>query len=389
MFFKISLSIFFNKLFFDLSEIRNFIQNYLTAYYFYMTLKYVLIPFLLIAVLFIIITLINNRYVSDQVSDEKEIVEDQINDFLTEIIFSNDTITHIREKINTFKKGNIYKKEWCIYHILDKLIHIKENIKEINPSLILIIYRQFDLHIYSRKLIKNKKWYNKSLGFYHYTSLDYKIKKGYIKPYLNSKNRYLKSNALISLISLSDDKFNVLNNFKEKISTADEIKIIDIIYNKKSTIPLSIKSWLSNTNNSIVILAIKLIVRYRETLNNSQIKYLLLNVNTDIRKETILAIRELLIVDANDLLLNHYKTETDTRNKISILKTLGIIGNESTIKFVFKLLDEETNLDLTFEIINCIHKINNDFFTDFNLKDIDENEILQKIVLHVKNPYLN
>jgi hypothetical protein len=369
--------------------INSFIHNHFTTYYLYFTIKYVLIPFLVIAIFSMILLLILNRYFSDQVSDQKDVVEEEINDFLTEIIFSNDTIINTREKINAFKKGEIYKNKWCKYHILDKLIHIKQNIKDINPNLILNIYRQFDLNKYSLKLIKNRKWYNKSLGFYHYTSLDYKIKKGYIKPYLNSKNRYLKSNALISLISLSDDKFNVLNNFKEKISTADEIKIIDIIYNKKSTIPVTIKSWLNNSNNSIVILAIKLIIRYRESFTNSQIKYLLFNVNVDIRREIILAVRELLIVDANDLLIDHYGVETDIKNKVSILKTLGIIGDHETKKFIISLLDKEADLDVKFEIVNAVNKIDKTFFNHFELRDESENEVLNKIILHVKNPYLN
>jgi hypothetical protein len=254
---------------------------------------------------------------------------------------------------------------------------------------VLIIYKQFGLNLYSKKLINRKKWYYKSLGFYHYQSLDYKIKKGHIKPYLNSKNRYLKSNALIALIALSDEKFDILDNYHKKIPSADELKILDLIYQKESVIPESINTWLVNSNSSIIILAIKLIVRYREPLTLSKITYLLLHPDKNVRKEIILAIRELVIFDAKDILITHFKKESDIRNKISILKTLGIIGGERTKDFATQILFEEKNIDIKFEIINCINKIDKSYFNNFKIEDEVENALIHQIILHVNNPYLN
>jgi hypothetical protein len=71
------------------------------------------------------------------------------------------------------------------------------------------------------------------LGIYHYQILEYKIKTGYIRPYVNNhKNKYLNSNALIAMIILSDEKFSLIANYKRKISKVDELKILDIIYKR-------------------------------------------------------------------------------------------------------------------------------------------------------------
>lgn len=373
----------------NFSEIILKINSYLTAANFYFFLKIIVIPFLILSLLIIIFSLLVGRYFFDKIDHEKKELEDTINDFLTGLIFSGQTTNEIKNQIDEFKKGEIYDHKWCQHVILDKLIHIKENIKDINNNLILIIYRQFDLHLYSRKLINRRKWYFKSLGFYHYRALDYKIKKGSIKPFLTSKNRYLRSNALVSIISLSDEKFDILNHYQEKISAADEIKILDLIYEKKSTIPLTIFDWLQNKNSSIVVLAIKLIVRYRETLTLQQIKFLLQNEDIQVRKSTIQAIRELYIVQANDLLILHYSKELNHQNKISILKTLAIIGDKKTLAFASKLLKIETRLDIKFELVSCINKIDFDFLKNFKTNDFEEKDLVNRMILHVKDPYLN
>lgn len=376
-------------LLFTFKEFCNYVDVTFTAHFFYMFLKYVAIPFLIIIALYFIISLILNRFFLDKLTDQKDDLEESINNFLTDLIFSNYPFEETKAKIEAFKKTEVFQHKWCKYLILNKLIHIKQNIKEVNQNLILTIYKQFGLNIYSQKLINRRKWYYKSLGFYHYQSLDYKIKKSHIKPYLNSKNRYLKSNALIALIALSDEKFDILKNYDKKLSSADELKILDLIYQKKSSIPETINDWLDSDNASVVILAIKLIIRYRESIHLPKITYLLLHPNKNVRKEVIFAVRELFIVDANYILRNHYNKEPDYRNKITTLKTLGVIGDDESKIFVAKLLENEKDIELKFQMIHCINKIDSHYFENFQTENEQENIILQKIVLHVNNPYLN
>ncbi|WP_395057329.1 hypothetical protein, partial [Flavobacterium sp.] len=344
------------------SQFAFWVDHTFTAHFFYIFLKYVAIPFLIFIITYFVSILVVKRYYFDKLKSKKKSVETEINDFLTSLIFSNYSYHEIKLKIEEFKKTEVFQNKWCKYLILDKLIHIKRNIKAVNQNLILIIYKQFGLHKYSQKLINRKKWYYKSLGFYHYQSLDYKIKKAHIKPYLDSKNKYLKSNALIALIALSDEKFDILKNYTEKIPSADEMKILDLIYQKKSVIPKTINSWLDSNNSSVIILAIKLMVRYRENISAAKIKFLLLHQDIIVRKEVILAIRELVFFDANKILTEHYLKESDIRNKISILKTLTIIGDYSIRDFAISLLVVEKNIDIKFEIINCIIKIDRSYF---------------------------
>ena len=246
----------------------------------------------------------------------------------------------------------------------------------------------FLLTIYS-----NRKWYSKSEALHHYQNIGYKIKTGHVKKLLNSKNTALRSNAIIALISLSDEKFDVLDNYKYNISKSDEVKILDIIYRKKSNIPKNINNWLNSKNDSIVIIAIKLIVRFRhkQDISLEQISHLLKSENNLVRKEVILAIRELVMFEANEILMEHFKVETNLRNKISVIKTLNTIGTTENITFLSELLKKHENLelDLKLEIVNFINKTDTTFFNNFKFNNKEKHTELQKMIAHSNCPYLN
>lgn len=354
----------------------------------YLFLKYFLIPVLLIFIVSIMLVLLVRRYSLDKIDLKKSNLENRVNSFLTDIIFSDYTSEEISIKINNFKKEVFSKKEVLSTFVLEKLIHIKQNVQQMNQEKFILIYEVFGFNDYTEKLIKSRDWQKKSEGFLHYQILDYKLKKELISPYLKSKNTQLRSNALVAMISLSDKNLDVLDNAEINISRAEELKILDILYQKEIEIPTNINKWLNSKNDSIVIIALKFITRYKYFLTENQLTALLNNANYNIRKETIITIRELHINHANELLIRHYQKETSLRNKILILKTFQKIGNTNTKNYTLSLLSNENNLDLKFEIVNCIFQIDQNFFSHFIAKDKQEEDLINRMLLHHKNPYL-
>jgi hypothetical protein len=191
------------------------------------------------------------------------------------------------------------------------------------------------------------------------------------------------------MIILSDEKFSLIANYKRKISKVDELKILDIIYKKNTPVPQNINNWLYSENSSIVILAIKLMVRYRETLTVEQISFLLDHDSLEIRKETLLAISLLFIIEANDLLIDYYSTIENKKNKVFCLKTFAVIGDNSTRDFLCNFLQEESPLDVKFELVRTINKIDRLYFGSIKKDNNAEKNIIDRILLHVNNPYLN
>jgi hypothetical protein len=355
----------------------------------YFAFKYVLIPLLVALIFIFVVTIIFNRIVFEKRSKLKEPISERIDSFLSDLIFSDFSNLEIKEKIEVLKTEIPFNKKWCKNIILKKLMNCKQNLIGIDSKKILLIYKYFDFHLIAKELINKNSWYYKSLGFYHYQLMDYKIKTGHIKKYIEVKNKYLKSNALIALIVLSEERFDILQDYKFKISIPDELKILDIIYNKESKLPTEIDKWLFNKNKSIVVLMIKLLVRYRVLLSKKQIKKLLNNQDKLIRRETILAIKDLILLDANEPLMHHYTKEPSRKNKIFLLKTLHVIGDATTKDFFMNFIETEKNLDLKFEMVKLINTIDSQFLSDFKFKSKKETKLVHRILLHVNSPYLN
>lgn len=352
-------------------------------------LQYIGIPFLALVIVIFIFLLLFNRFGYERKIIYKNEIDLKINDFLTEIIFSGFSTSEVKERVAIFKKEVPFKKKWCKSVILNKIITLKRNINGVNPHQMLLIYKYFGFHEYSDKLIKSSSWEKKLLGIYHYQVLEYKIKTGHIRPNIYVKNKYLKSNALIAVLSLSDQKFDFLTTYQKPISYADELKILDIIHQKKSALPVKINDWLNNKNSSIVVLGIKLIIRYRGTITEEQITKLLDNKNHKVRRETYMLIRNLYLLEATNLIMEKYYLETEKRNKISALKTLAQIGDEDTKHFAVALLKIEDDIDIKFEIIHCIYSIDPVFFDQYLYESKEEENIIKRIILHLKTPELN
>jgi hypothetical protein len=371
-------------------ELSNFYNSNSASTISFDLLKYVAIPFLFLVILSLVFILITHRFIFEKKFILKNELAIKTDDFLTELIFSNYEKEVVKSKINEYKRDVRFNKKWYKVLILNKIIAIKQNINGISPNLLLQIYKNFGFHNYSKKLILSRKWENKLLGIYHYQILEYKIKTGYIRPYVNiHKNKFLNSNALIAMIVLSDDKFKLIANYQRKISNADELKILDIIYQKKTDLPREIHDWLNSDNSTIVTLAIKVIVRYREGLTTAQLSSLLINEDSKVRKETVLAIRNLYIIDANELIIAYYPNEKIRENKIVALRTLGFIGDDGTTSYISSLLSEEKDLELKFEMVSCINSIDPTYFVNNRKSDQIENNIINSMLLHATNPYLN
>lgn len=355
----------------------------------FLFLKYFFIPVLIVFLVSIVMVIVFRRYRLDRIDSRRVKLEDTVDNFLTELIFSDYTEEELKLRIDLFKKGTLRKNKKLSQFVLQKLLHIKQNVQQMNQEKFILIYEYFGFNKLTKKLLADRSWVRKSEGILHYQILDYKAKKTMIEPLLLSTHKALRSNALIAMISLSDENFDVLDHYEATITRAEEFKILDLIYQKEVSIPTNINAWLKSKNESIVIIAIKLAVRYKFKFNREQLNYLLGKNNPLVRKEIIIAIRELKIEFANPLLMSHYKIEKSLRNKISIIKTFQKIGNPATKDYALRLLSKENDLDLKFEIVNCIYQIDNNFFSQYKTKDRTEAELISRMLLHHRSPYLN
>jgi hypothetical protein len=223
----------------------------------------------------------------------------------------------------------------------------------------------------------------KSRGINNFHVLEYQKAIQYIKPFLNSKNKVLLSNAYITAISLDPNELDFLINYKKPISLISEMKVMDILYQKNFPMPTNSKKFLNAENPSIIKLGLKLMAFYNQEIKINKIKKLLSSPDETIRYEVIITIRELFITEAEKLLIAKFSTES-LSNQLEIIKTLGVIGTKKTELFFEKLLFNDTDSELKLAIVSSLNILNPTYFITKNNFD----EEIEKMIKHVKNIYI-
>jgi hypothetical protein len=351
------------------------------VYIYYFVL--IILPILICGFLLLIFILIFNRIWYDLFNPKWEAAKNEIDSFLTNMIFSPFDEAVFQEEIEGFKKTIPFEKRWCRKLILNEIIFLKLNLKGDVTNTFHFFYEHFDLFEHTKRLLKSRRFYLKCLGMYQLESLEYKKGISYITPLLNNKNRSVKSSAFLSLISLEPDKLETLINFSHQITIAEEINIMDILHQKKTKMPTNLSQWIVSENDTIIKLGIKLMMFYNYTNENATIVKLLKHQNKSVRLDAISAIKFLFIYEAEPVLIEQFQYE-DTQNKLEIFNTLSGIGMTESENFIAQLLENKTTENIKLDAVYCLNKINPNYFEDHFL----DNEDVQLMVKHVKTPYL-
>jgi histidyl-tRNA synthetase len=147
--------------------------------------------------------------------------------------------------------------------------------------------------------------------------------------------------------------------------------------------PTNLKDWIDSKNPSVVKLGIKFMVFYNYLKETQPILNLLQSEDKTIRHEVIVAVNDLLIIGAEQVLIDQFDKEEKT-NKIEILKSLSAIGTQKTEKFISDLLINSIDKDLKLEGVYTLNKINPNYLENAFAENLE----IRKMVNHVKDPYI-
>ena len=343
-----------------------------------------MVPILMVLLGVLAIALVYYRFRFVYLSHKKRQFLPKISDALTELTFSGLEGDDLKNEINKFKKRFPYHKHWFRKLLLSSIIDLSLNLKGDLIYQVREIYMAFGLHKISLKLIKSSFWYTKCKGIYHFQALNFVHGQKYIKPYISSKNEVLRSNAFIAHLYLTTEPFDFLVDYSFPLSSVNEYKVIDVFYMKKEPIPKNIDKWLDANNESVVILGLKVMVFYNYTGAAEKIISLINHKNYRIREEVILSIRELFIIDAEELLQQRFDQE-DKLLKIELLKSLAVIGSESSVSFITKILIRKSlEKEIKMELLKCLKSIDSEYYETRFLVDME----IDRMKLHLNSAYL-
>lgn len=333
----------------------------------------------------LIVTLITHRNSVKTADAQKKIVQRKINGFLTDLILNdNQSEELLDQKLADFRTKIPYNKDWCKELLIKNIIDLKKNFKGDMSSMFISIYLKLDLLSYSEDLIQNKIWYEKTKGIFHFEELDYTAGLPLITPFIKHKNKALKSVALIAHISLKEESpLEIFNDYVGDIDQVDELKILDTIKKKKLKLPANIHVWLQSDNASLVLLTIKMISYFNHLASGDSLLQRLDSTDEEIRRNVIIASRQLYLVQAEDRLLKSFSGES-INNQIEIIKTLSAIGSDASEEFLGELVELTHDREIKIETMKALKEMNSVIYHSTFNHNID----LQLVKLHVEDPYI-
>ncbi|UJP63544.1 HEAT repeat domain-containing protein [Mongoliitalea daihaiensis] len=340
---------------------------------------------LLLSVMYLLFQLYIVRSRKFRSGSRRKILQNKINNFLSELIFSDDQSEKgYDEQINKFKKKVPINQNWCRDLLIQNIIDLDRNFKGEVKSKLLSIYFKLGLQDYTLALVKSPFWFYKTKGLYYWRELKYGGKLSMVKKLIASKNPNLRSSALITYISLADDgPLTVLEEYSETISLVEGLNILEIIQRKKIKKPSNLASWLNFQEPSQLIFAVKLIVYYNDLSCADGIVKILEAENPKVRLAAIQACRRLFLVETEPTLRRIFAQEIE-ENQLEIIKTLGEIGSEDAVSFLLELIQRPQTSEVVIAAMYALSSLD----MDFKERSFEPNEYLQAAKAHVLDPYL-
>ena len=342
-------------------------------------LKFYLIPFLLILILSCTLILIFKRIHYQYFQVYRHSITKKAEKFLTEITLSHPDRHTFRTKLAEFRKQIPLHKSWCKQMLIDDMIRIKNNLKDQNAKIINLVYKQLDLNHFSAGLILDIRNYKKCEGIYHFQSMNYKPGISMFKKYLFHPDKILRSNANIAYLSLSKGDWQAVDSLPLKVSLLTTIKVMDVLHTQKIPMPEKVDVWITSGKKTVLKLAIMLMVFYNYRKKSAEIIALLKHEHIPLKKDVIIAIKDLYLEEAEDDLLLIFNTES-IEIQLEILESLKVIGNEKTIEFLKKEIPIQESKDVKLKMVSSLDRLDNEALDKIGLLDIDT----QKMINHIR-----
>ncbi|MBC7745920.1 MAG: HEAT repeat domain-containing protein [Flavobacterium sp.] len=347
------------KLYFLLPDLlRNFYEDRFTNYPLLIKVAYIgiIVSFLITLTCYLIIFFrrVRQSYMKARIEGWK----DEIDQVLTTSIITFNSEDYVEEDVkqivNQLKKLPLHK--YMVRQMLiNELIILHKNFSGKVNTLISTIYVWLKLENHSKKKLNSWHWYKKAQGIEELSELGIESIAEELLLYVNSKNITLRMQAQSGYLQLSKtDPFMFLDYTNQNILPWHQINLMDVL-NRRKDINLPLFSrWFSSSNNSTVIFCIRLVVRFHQMESVKELMSLFKHPSEEVRKEMIIAIGELSLVDIEHHLTTNFNNESHSC-QIEIIRTVGKIASGTELPFLKRMIFSP-DFELRFEAAKSLQK---------------------------------
>lgn len=242
---------------------------------------------------------------------------------------------------------------------LNKALEIKIAIKEIllfhsnikGESAIQLreLFLRWELDKFCKKQLENSAWYSKSRALFSLSEMLIKVDLDIIKPLLNHKKDEVRQQAQLYFIKLAENEpLAFLDHMDKPLTLWEEIFIEDALKNEYHGPMPDYSNWLHSSQHSVVDFAIRMIAKFNQFENISELLPLLEHSSEEVRRETIRSLCALEHFEIIDTLISQFGEET-TLVKKTILDAIEHLGSYNDLMMLKdKIQDDEWDLKIKY-----------------------------------------
>jgi hypothetical protein len=239
--------------------------------------------------------------------------------------------------------------------VINELIFLHKNFSGKVNTLIRDLYVSLKLEKHSKRKLKSWRWHKKAEGIEELSELGVESVANQLLKFVNSKNITLRMQAQSGYLQLSKtNPFVFLDYTNQTILHWHQINLMEVL-NRRKDIPLPLFSkWFNSPNESIVIFCIRLMVRFHQMESVKELLKLIKHPSEQVRKEMIIAIGELILVDSERHLTIHFLNESQAC-RLEIIKTVGKIASGEELDFLSRLI-YSPDFEIRFEAAKALKR---------------------------------
>ncbi len=308
---------------------------------------------------------------------------------LTNLLFEKelDEIKKLSDaEINDIFPATLLSKALFQHVLIDKIIGLNKKMKGDFKNKLKALYQRLELNKVSLGNLKSKQWDRVATGLVQINEMDLIEALSEVKKFTNSPNFYVRSQAVGTLLNLSDKMDLVfLKDQTYPLSAWQQmnyLRIIKFLYQSKE---LHMKSLFESENQSVRLFGYKLVrliglVDFLEDLGK------LAPNASDEEKIEIIKTYEVLGAHMQADFVNDCLLSENPKLQQAAAQAIGEIGNKESVTILENLLKSQPEFRLKMILLKSLQNLDSNQFEKFTSIQMDFDT--QRIKRHLLDPLL-
>ncbi len=273
----------------------------------------------------------------------KKIKKRELGPIVSEFLFFDENTATLEDK-NTYislkiQIRQLLKNKRDRKVLAEVLVELSQDLSGETLRSLHSLYKNLGLEKDALIKLKSWKWYTISQGILELTQMKVTDSYNQITKFVNDRRGVIHKQSVIAIVSLKDEGINYfLDTTQHKISEWQQLKLLEILQNKKDFNPPRFKNWLFSKNTDTVLFALRLLKYYDQNDGNEAIIQLIRHKNSLIRLEAIQCVGEFFLVEARETLKNVFWVSNNDC-KLLIIEVIETLGFKEDVAFL-KLIED-------------------------------------------------